>query len=160
MRDFGMYPAAHSAFVLNLSLESLDVRMRRHSGNGLKVAQYLDSRRDVLSEVRYPGLESSPYHEIAKKYLKGGYSGVISIDVGSRENGVKFMDALNLISREFHVADSRSCVLHPASMTNRQLTDEGLVEAGITPGLVRVSIGLENADDVIEDLAQALDSLK
>ncbi len=160
MRDFGMYPAAHSAFLLNLSLESLDVRMRRHSENGLKVAKYLESRSDVLGEVRYPGLESSKHHEIAKKYLKGGYSGVISIDVGSRENGVKFMDALNLVAREVHVADSRSCVLHPASMTHRQVSDEGLVEAGITPGLVRISVGLENADDIIEDLAQALESIK
>lgn len=156
-RDFGAYPAAHSAFLLNLSLESLDVRMRRHSENALKVARYLESRTDVLSDVRYPGLQSSPYHELAKKYLKGGFSGVVCVDLkGGREAGVRFMDGLKLISRQVHVADARSCVLHPASTTHRQVPDADLPAAGITPGLVRISVGLEHADDIIADLDQAL----
>lgn len=155
-RDFGAYPAAHSAFMLNLSLESLDVRMRRHCDNAMKVAEYLETRTDVLNEVRYPGLASSPYHALAEKYLDGA-SGVLTIDVkGGREAGVKFMDALELISRQVHVADARSCVLHPASTTHRQVPDEQLPSVGITPGLVRISVGLENADDIIADIEQAL----
>ncbi|WP_448851272.1 O-acetylhomoserine aminocarboxypropyltransferase/cysteine synthase family protein [Corynebacterium sp. 335C] len=155
-RDFGAYPAAHSAFMLNLSLESLDVRMRRHCENARKVAEYLETRDDVLLGVRYPGLASSPYHELARKYLKGA-SGVLTIDLkGGREAGVRFMDSLELISRQVHVADARSCVLHPASTTHRQVPDELLPSVGITPGLVRISVGLENADDLIADIEQAL----
>lgn len=158
-RDFGCYPAAHSAFMLNLSLESLDVRMQRHCENAQKVAEYLETRTDVISEVRYPGLKSSKYHELAKKYLSG-FSGVLCVDIkGGREAGVKFMDALKLVSREVHVAESSSCVLHPASTTHRQLTDEQLAAAGITPGLVRISIGLESADDIIADIEQALSAI-
>lgn len=157
-RDFGAYPAAQSAFVLNLSLESLDVRMKRHCENAQKVAEFLEGH-DAVYEVRYPGLESFTYHELAKKYLRGGYSGVVCIDVGDREKGTRFMDALKLVARQVHVADARSCVLHPASTTHRQLTDEELPAAGITPGLVRISVGLENADDIIEDIAQALAQL-
>ena len=156
-RDFGAYPAAHSAFMLNLSLESLDVRMQRHCENAQKVAEYLAGRDDVLVDVRYPGLESSPYHELAKKYLSGN-SGVLCIDIkGGREAGVKFMDALELVSRQVHVADARSCVLHPASTTHRQVPDEQLPSVGITPGLVRISVGLENVDDIIADIEQALE---
>ena len=155
-RDFGAYPAAHSAFMLNVSLESLDVRMRRHCENARKVAEYLVTRDDVLNEVRYPGLPSSPYHDLAEKYLDGA-SGVLTIDVkGGREAGVKFMDALKVISRQVHVADARSCVLHPASTTHRQVPDDQLESVGITPGLVRISVGLENADDLIADIEQAL----
>lgn len=155
-RDFGAYPAAHSAFMLNLSLESLDVRMRRHCENAQKVAEYLAGRDDVLSDVRYPGLPTSPYKALADKYLDGA-SGVITIDVkGGREAGVKFMDALQLISRQVHVADARSCVLHPASTTHRQVPEDQLASVGITPGLVRISVGLENADDLIADIEQAL----
>ncbi|QOR47372.1 O-acetylhomoserine aminocarboxypropyltransferase/cysteine synthase [Trueperella pecoris] len=157
-RDFGAYPAAQSAFVLNLSLESLDVRMKRHCENAQKVAEFLEGH-DAVYEVRYPGLESFTYHELAKKYLRGGYSGVVCIDVGDRDKGTRFMDALKLVARQVHVADARSCVLHPASTTHRQLTDEELPAAGITPGLVRISVGLENADDIIEDIAQALAQL-
>ncbi|MFY9263275.1 MAG: O-acetylhomoserine aminocarboxypropyltransferase/cysteine synthase [Actinomycetaceae bacterium] len=157
MRDFGAYPAAHSAFMLNHSLESLDVRMKRHCENAMKVAQYLETRTDIVNEVRYPGLESSPYHELAKKYLDGGYSGVVTIDIkGGREAGVKFMDALKMITRQVHVADARSCVLHPASTTHRQVPEEDLNGAGITAGLVRLSIGIEDADDIIADIEQAL----
>lgn len=155
-RDFGAYPAAHSAFMLNVSLESLDVRMRRHCENAQKVAEYLVTRDDVLNEVRYPGLPSSPYHDLAEKYLDGA-SGVLTIDVkGGREAGVKFMDALKVISRQVHVADARSCVLHPASTTHRQVPDDQLESVGITPGLVRISVGLENADDLIADIERAL----
>ncbi|WP_210387253.1 O-acetylhomoserine aminocarboxypropyltransferase/cysteine synthase family protein [Corynebacterium sp. HMSC11E11] len=155
-RDFGAYPAAHSAFMLNVSLESLDVRMRRHCENARKVAEHLLTRDDVLNEVRYPGLPSSPYHDLAEKYLDGA-SGVLTIDVkGGREAGVKFMDALEVISRQVHVADARSCVLHPASTTHRQVPDDQLESVGITPGLVRISVGLENADDLIADIEQAL----
>ncbi|MDY5403935.1 MAG: O-acetylhomoserine aminocarboxypropyltransferase/cysteine synthase family protein [Trueperella sp.] len=157
-RDFGAYPAAHSAFLLNLSLETLGVRMARHSENALAVARFLEGREEV-GEVRYPGLESSAFHELADKYLHGGYSGVICVDLGDRERGTRFMDALTLVAREVHVADSRSCVLHPASTTHRQLTDDELTAAGITPGLVRISIGLEHVDDIIADIAQALDRL-
>lgn len=136
-RDFGAYPAAHSAFMLNQSLESLDVRMRRHCENALKVAEYLESRTDLLNDVRYPGLKSSPYYELAQKYLDGA-SGVVTIDLkGGREAGTTFMDALKLVTRQVHVADSRSCVLHPASTTHRQVPDEQLPSVGITPGLVR-----------------------
>ena len=155
-RDFGAYPAAHSAFMLNQSLESLDVRMRRHCENALKVAEYLESRTDLLNDVRYPGLKSSPYYELAQKYLDGA-SGVVTIDLkGGREAGTTFMDALKLVTRQVHVADSRSCVLHPASTTHRQVPDEHLPSVGITPGLVRLSIGLENIDDIIADIEQAL----
>lgn len=155
-RDFGAYPAAHSAFMLNQSLESLDVRMRRHCENALKVAEYLESRTDLLNDVRYPGLKSSPYYELAQKYLDGA-SGVVTIDLkGGREAGTTFMDALKLVTRQVHVADSRSCVLHPASTTHRQVPDEQLPSVGITPGLVRLSIGLENVDDIIADIEQAL----
>lgn len=157
-RDFGAYPAAHSAFLLNLSLETLGVRMARHSENALAVARFLEGREEV-GEVRYPGLESSAFHELADKYLHGGYSGVICVDLGDRERGTRFMDALTLAAREVHVADSRSCVLHPASTTHRQLTDDELTAAGITPGLVRISIGLEHVDDIVADIAQALDRL-
>ena len=156
-RDFGAYPSAHSAFMLNLSLESLDVRMRRHCENAQKVAEYLFTRDDVLTDVRYPGLPSSPYNDLAEKYLEGA-SGVLTIDVkGGREAGVKFMDALQLIARQVHVADARSCVLHPASTTHRQVPDDQLESVGITPGLVRISVGLENADDIIADIDQALE---
>lgn len=157
-RDFGAYPAAHSAFLLNLSLETLGVRMARHSENALAVARFLEGREEV-GDVRYPGLESSAFHELANKYLHGGYSGVICVDLGDRERGTRFMDALTLVAREVHVADSRSCVLHPASTTHRQLTDDELTAAGITPGLVRISIGLEHVDDIVADIAQALDQL-
>lgn len=157
-RDFGAYPAAHSAFLLNLSLETLGLRMARHSENALAVARFLEGREEV-GEVRYPGLESFAYHKLANKYLSGGYSGVICVDLGDRERGTRFMDALKLVAREVHVADSRSCVLHPASSTHRQLTDSELAAAGITPGLVRISIGLEHVDDILEDIAQALAAL-
>lgn len=156
MRDFGCYPAAHSAFLLNLGLETLSVRMKQYCENALAVATYL-SRSDKIAGVRYPGLPGDHYYERGKKYLPLGTSGVMSIDIkGGREAAMKFMDSLKLASNEVHVADIRTCVLHPASETHRQLTDEQLVAAGIEPGLVRLSVGLESVEDIIADLAQAL----
>ncbi len=156
MRDFGCYPAAHSAFLLNLGLETLPVRMERYCRNAEIVAKHLE-KSDKIAKVRYPGLESDPYYALGKKYLPLGCSGVMSIDIkGGREPAMKFMDSLKLASNEVHVADIRTCVLHPASETHRQLTDEQLVAAGIEPGLVRLSVGLENTDDIIADLDQAL----
>lgn len=155
-RDFGAYPSAHSAFMLSNSLESLDVRMQRHCANALQVAEFLEGRAEV-KEVRYPGLKSSRYYELAQKYFPRGASGVVTIDLaGGREAGTKFMDALQIITRQVHVADARSCVLHPASTTHRQVPDEQLPAVGITPGLVRLSIGLEHIDDLLADIEQAL----
>lgn len=155
MRDYGTYPAAHSAFLLNLGLETLAIRMERYCENALKVAKYFQNS-DKIDLVIYPGLETDKYYPLAKKYLKGA-SGVISLNIkGGKENAVKFMDALKLASNEVHVADIRTCVLHPASETHRQLTDEQLLAAGINPGMVRFSVGLENIDDILEDVEQAL----
>lgn len=155
MRDFGCYPAAHSAFLLNLGLETLSLRMERYCENAMKVAKHFVECGKFL-EVRYPGLEQDKYHDLAQKYLKGA-SGVISIVIdGGKEAAVRFMDALKLASNEVHVADIRTCVLHPASETHRQLTDEQLVAAGINPGLIRFSVGLENVEDIIADIDQAL----
>ncbi len=160
MRDFGCYPAAHSAFLLNLGLETLAVRMERYSKNAMVVASFLEGCEEV-SSVSYPGLASDKYHERAQKYLPDGCSGVISFNIkGGREMATKFMDALNLASREVHVADIRTCVLHPASMTHRQLTDEQLVAAGIDAGMIRFSVGLENVEDIIADIQQAFAAAK
>ena len=155
MRDFGCYPAANSSFLLNLGLETLAVRMQRYCENALKVAQYIESTGKT-EFITYPALPTSKGHELAKKYLPLGTSGVISFSIkGGRSVAVKFMDSLKLASNEVHVADIRTCVLHPASATHRQLTDEQLVAAGIDGGLIRFSVGLENVDDIIADLEQA-----
>ncbi|WP_019229386.1 O-acetylhomoserine aminocarboxypropyltransferase/cysteine synthase family protein [Sedimentibacter sp. B4] len=159
MRDIGAYPSANAAFLLNLGLETLAVRMERHCSNALTVADYL-SKSEKVEFVNYPGLATDKYHELAKKYVPKGASGVISLSIkGSRENAVKFIDSLKLASNEVHVADIRTCVLHPASSTHRQLTDSQLVAAGITPGLVRLSVGIENIDDILDDIKQALDNI-
>lgn len=159
MRDFGCYPAAHSAFLLNLGLETLPVRMQRYCENASTVAKHLQNS-EKIDHVRYPGLPSDPHHARAQKYLPLGTSGVMSIDIkGGREAAMRFMDSLKLACNEVHVADIRTCVLHPASETHRQLTDEQLVAAGIQPGLVRLSVGLENVDDIIADLDQALNQI-
>ena len=156
MRDFGCYPAANSSFLLKLGLETLAVRMEKYCSNALKVAKFFEAS-DKIESVSYPGLEGDKYHELAKKYMPKGTSGVISIVIkGGKENAVKFMDALKLACNEVHVADIRTCVLHPASETHRQLTDEQLIAAGVNPGMVRFSVGLENVEDIIEDAAQAL----
>ncbi|MCI8979140.1 MAG: O-acetylhomoserine aminocarboxypropyltransferase/cysteine synthase [Clostridia bacterium] len=158
MRDFGVYPAAHSAFLLNLGLETLPVRMKQYCENALAVAEYLE-KSDMVESVSYPALKSCPDYELANKYLKG-CSGVISFIIkGGRPAAAKFMDALKLASNEVHVADIRTCVLHPASETHRQLTDEQLAAAGIEAGMIRFSVGLENIDDIIEDLDNALKSI-
>lgn len=155
MRDFGAYPAAHSAFLLNIGLETLPVRMKQYCENAMAVAKHLEES-PVVESVLYPGLPSSPDYALSQKYLKG-CSGVISFIIkGGREAASKFMDSLSLASNEVHVADIRTCVLHPASETHRQLTDEQLVAAGIDAGMVRFSVGLENIDDIIEDLDTAL----
>lgn len=158
MRDFGCYPAAHSAFLLNLGLETLGLRMKQYCKNAQEVAEFLKNREEIES-ISYPGLEGDKYHELANKYLKGA-SGVIAIVIkGGREKAIKFMDSLKLASNEVHVADIRTCILHPAGETHRQLTDEQLVAAGIAPGMVRVSVGLEDVSDIIDDLKQALDQI-
>lgn len=158
MRDFGVYPAAHSAFLLNLGLETLPVRMRQYCDNAMAVAQYLEGS-DKVESVAYPGLPSSPDYALAQKYLKG-CSGVISFIIkGGRQAAARFMDALSLASNEVHVADIRTCVLHPASETHRQLTDEQLAAAGIDAGMIRLSVGLENIDDILEDIDQAFQSI-
>lgn len=159
MRDFGMYPAAHSAFLLNLGLETLAVRMKRYCENALTVAHYLEAS-DKVEKVFYPGLESDDNYKLAQKYLKGA-SGVISFIIkGGRANATRFMDSLELASNEVHVADIRTCVLHPASETHRQLTDEQLVAAGINAGMIRLSVGLENVDDIISDLENAFHKME
>ena len=158
MRDFGAYPAAHSAFLLNMGLETLAIRMDRYCANAAKVASYLQAHEKIES-VSYPGLPGDPSYRLAQKYLKGP-SGVISLVMkGGKANAVKFMDSLKMASNEVHVCDIRTCVLHPASATHRQLTEEQLVACGINPGMVRLSVGLENVEDILEDVGQALDQV-
>ncbi len=156
MRDMGISPAPMNAFLLNLGMETLHLRMPRHSENALKVAQFLENDSRV-SWVNYPGLKSSKYAPLVEKYLPNGASGVVSFGVkGGRQAGVKFLDSLKIAAIVTHVADARTCALHPASSTHRQLTDEQLIECGVSPDLVRFSVGIENADDIIADLDQAL----
>lgn len=159
MRDFGSIPAPMNCFLLNLGLETLHLRMPRHSENGLKVAQWLESRPEV-AWVSYSGLESSPDHALAQKYLPDGQCGVIAFGLkGSREEAIRFMDHLEFVAIVTHVADARTCVLHPASHTHRQLSDEQLREAGIAPDLIRLSVGIEAAEDIIADLSQAMEKV-
>lgn len=156
MRDFGCCQSAQGAFYTNLGLETLPLRMRQHSENALAIAKWLRAQARVQS-VTYPGLDSDKYHALANKYLPHGSSGVISFCLdGSRKDAEKFIDSLKLISLEVHVADIRTSILHPASSTHRQLNDRQLAEAGITPGMMRLSVGLENIEDVIADLKQAM----
>ena len=157
MRDLGCYPSAHSAFLLNLGLETLSVRMKQYCENALQVAKFFQNSSKIES-VRYAALEGDKYHGLAQKYLPKGTCGVISIVIkGGKEAAVRFMDGLKLASNEVHVADIRTCVLHPASATHRQLTDEQLVAAGVNPGLIRFSVGLENVEDILDDIRQSLD---
>jgi O-acetylhomoserine (thiol)-lyase len=156
MRDFGVYPAAHSAFLLNLGLETLPLRMERHCSNAMAVAEYLEKHSAVKS-VAFAGLKSHSHNALAQKYLKGQGGGVVSFVVkDGRDAAVKFIDKLKLTSREVHVSDIRTCVLHPASTTHRQCTDEQLIAAGVDPGMIRLSVGLEHIDDILEDVGQAL----
>lgn len=159
MRDLGAIPSPQNGFLLNLGLETLHLRMPRHCENAMKVAQFLEKDHRI-AWVNYPGLPSSPYYSLAQKYMPNGTCGVVSFGVkGGREAATKFMDSLKLAAIVTHVADARTCVLHPASTTHRQLTDEQLEEAGVTPDLIRFSVGIENAEDIIEDIEQALNNL-
>ena len=160
MRDLGCYPAANSAFLLNLGLETLPIRMKQYCENGLKVAKYF-KESDKIESVSYAALEGDKYYELAKKYLPDGVCGVVTIVMkGGKKAALQFMNGLKLASNEVHVADIRTCVLHPASATHRQLTDEQLVAAGINPGLIRFSVGLENVEDILEDIKQSLDKVE
>ncbi len=156
MRDFGCIQSPQNAFYINIGLETLHLRMKRHCESALKVATYLKNSEKV-AWVHYPDLESDDYNELAKKYLPKGSCGVLCFGIkGGREQSIRFMDSLKLCTIATHVADSQTCLLHPASHTHRQLTDEQLREAGVAPDLIRLSIGLEDADDIIKDIEQAL----
>lgn len=160
MRDLGSIPSPNSAFLLNLGLESLHVRMPKHVENGQAVAEFLESHPKV-AYVNYPGLASSKYHERAKKYLPQGGCGVVSFGLkGGREAASTFMKSLKLGAIETHVADARTCCLNPATSTHRQLTDEQLIEAGVPAELIRISLGIEDKEDLIADIAHALDSIE
>ncbi len=160
MRDFGCIQSPHDAFLLNLGLESLHVRMQRHCETALKVARFLESNEHI-SWIKYPDLPGSEDYELAKKYLPNGSCGVVSFGVkGGRKAAETFMKHLKLAAIETHVADARTCCLHPASSTHRQMNDSELEAAGVSPDLVRMSCGLENADELIADIAQALNEVK
>jgi O-acetylhomoserine (thiol)-lyase len=159
MRDLGSIPAPQNSFLLNLGLETLALRMRQHCSNAQKVAEWLE-KNEKVAWVNYCGLPSNKYYALGQKYLPNGSCGVIAFGLkGSREEAIKFMDNLDFISIVTHVADTRTCVLHPASHTHRQLSDEQLREAGVAPDLVRLSVGIENVDDIIADLEQAMQKM-
>ena len=159
MRDFGSMQSPMNAYMLNLGLESLHVRMQRHCANGMAVAKFLEAHPKV-AYVNYCGLESSPYHALAEKYLPNGSCGVVSFGLaGGREAASTFMKELKLAAIETHVADARTCCLNPASSTHRQMNDEQLAAAGVPAELVRMSCGLESSEDLIADIAQALDKI-
>lgn len=156
MRDLGSIPSPMNSFLLNIGLETLHLRVPRHCENALKVATWLEQNEKV-AWVNYPGLKGNKYYELAQKYMPNGTCGVISFGLkGGREVSVSFMDHLKLAAIVTHVADARTCVLHPASHTHRQMNDEQLIEAGVQPDLIRFSVGIENADDIIADIEQAL----
>ena len=156
MRDLGTVQSPMNAYLLNLGLESLAVRMQRHCENALKVAQFLEQHEKV-AWVKYPGLPSGKDYTLVQKYLPHGTCGVVSFGVhGGRKGAEEFMKHLKIAMIATHVADAHTCVLHPASSTHRQMTDEELIAAGVAPDLVRLSVGIENVDDILEDLAQAL----
>lgn len=157
MRDLGSIPSPQNSFLLNLGLETLHLRVRQHCYNAQKVAEFLHDDPRV-AWINYCGLEDDSNHLLAKKYLPDGSCGVMCFGLkGNRETAIQFMDSLNLINIATHVADARSCVLHPASHTHRQLSEEQLRDAGIAPDLIRLSIGIEDVEDIINDLKQALD---
>lgn len=156
MRDLGSIPSPQNAFLLNLGLETLHLRMRQHCDNAQKVAEWLE-KNEKVAWVNYCGLPSNKYYTLGQKYLPNGSCGVIAFGLkGSREDAIRFMDNLDFISIVTHVADARTCILHPASHTHRQLSDEQLREAGIAPDLIRLSVGIENVNDIIADIEQAL----
>lgn len=157
MRDLGATPAPQNSFLFNHGLTTLPLRMDRHSSNALLVAKHLENH-PAVSWVNYPGLAQHPSYALGKKYLPLGCSGVMTFGIkGGREAGVKFMEACNLIALVVHVGDARSCVLHPASTTHRQLSEEQQISSGVTPDLIRLSVGIENIDDILADIDQALD---
>lgn len=159
LRDYGSTPAPQNSFYLNIGLESLALRVERHCENAQKVAEYLQGN-DKISWVNYPGLPDNKYYELAQKYMPNGTCGVISFGVkGGRAAAEKFMNSLELAAIVTHVADARTCVLHPASSTHRQLSDKELVECGVSPDLIRFSVGIENVNDIIADIAQALEKV-
>jgi O-acetylhomoserine (thiol)-lyase len=159
MRDLGAMMAPENAFLLNLGLETLHLRMPRHCENAQKVAEYLEAH-PMVEWVNFCGLPSSKYNALAKKYLPNGACGVLAFGIkGTKEDAIRFMDTLKLIAIVTHVADARSCILHPASHTHRQLTDEQLIEAGVAPDLMRLSVGIEDAEDIIADLEQAFQTI-
>ncbi|MEG2395651.1 MAG: O-acetylhomoserine aminocarboxypropyltransferase/cysteine synthase family protein [Oscillospiraceae bacterium] len=156
LRDFGSTPSPQNSFYLGLGLETLALRVERHCSNAKKVAEFLDSN-DKISWVNFPGLKSNKYYDLAQKYMPNGTCGVISFGVkGGRTAATKFMDSLKLAAIVTHVADARTCVLHPASTTHRQLSDEQLIECGVSPDLIRFSVGIEDVEDIIDDIKQAL----
>ena len=160
MRDIGAIPSPMNCYMLNLGIESLAVRIKRHCENAQKVAEFLQANENV-SYVTYPGLPGDKYYELAQKYMPDGTCGVISFGVkGGRKAAEEMMKHLKLAIIATHVADAHTCVLHPASSTHRQMTDEELLAGGVKPDMVRFSVGIENADDIIEDLAQALEASK
>ena len=159
MRDLGSIPSPQNSFYLNIGLETLHLRMPRHYENALALAKYLKAN-DKISWITFPGLEGDSQYELAQKYLPDGSCGVIAFGIkGGREAATKFMDSLKLAAVVTHVADSRTCVLHPASTTHRQMNDEELAHAGISPDLIRMSVGIEDAEDIIKDVEQALANL-
>ena len=156
MRDFGSIQSPQNAYYLNLGLETLHLRVERHCANALAVAKFLEAN-DKIAWVHYAGLENDKYHDLAEKYMPKGTCGVLAFAVkGGREASIEFMDKLKFISIMTHVADSKTCLLHPASHTHRQMSDEQLREAGVAPDLIRLSVGIENVDDIIDDIKQAL----
>lgn len=158
MRDLGSIPSPQNAFLLNVGLETLHLRMQRHCENAQKVAEYL-ANNDKIAWVNYSGLKDNKYYELAKKYMPNGSCGVISFGLkGGRDASIEFMDKLKMIAIVTHVADARTSVLHPASHTHRQLTEEQLIEAGVQPDLIRLSVGIENVNDIIADIEQALNN--
>ena len=159
MRDLGSIPSPHNAFLLNLGLETLHLRMPRHCENAQKIAEFLKAD-DRVAWIHYSGLPGDESYELAQKYLPNGGCGVIAFGLkGDRATAVKFMDALRLVAIVTHVADARTCVLHPASHTHRQLSDQQLLEAGIDPTLIRLSVGIEDVDDILADIQQALEKI-
>lgn len=160
MRDLGSIQAPMNAYILNLGLETLPLRVERHCSNALAVAKYLEKHPQV-AWVNYPGLENNEYHALAEKYMPKGTCGVIAFGLkGGKDFAIRFMDSLKMAAIVTHVADARTCVLHPASHTHRQLSDEQLIAAGVQPDLIRLSVGIEHIDDIIEDIEQAIEAAK
>ena len=159
MRDLGSIPSPQNAFLLNLGLETLHLRMPRHCQNAQAVAEWLQ-KNEKVAWVNFAGLKDNKNYPLAQKYLPNGGCGVIAFGLkGTREDAIRFMDNLDFISIVTHVADAKTCVLHPASHTHRQLSDEQLMEAGVRPDLIRLSVGIENVDDIIADIQQAMDKM-